>query len=151
MPFLFEFCQWLQDTDISTQIRESNLLFPFIEGTHLLGLGVSAGTIAMSDLRLLGVLMKKQKASKVFDSLLPFTIAGTLPGVVEGHARDGLSGDVQGDEVIGRPAELALGAAAAAVFIRRADQAHAVQHQFLRTLLLLDMADAHLAGFLGLH
>ena len=45
------------------------------------------------------------------------------------------------------------GAAAAAVFIRCADQAHAVQHQFLRALLLLDVADTHrphLAGF-GLH
>ncbi|MEQ1948332.1 MAG: DUF6644 family protein [Bryobacteraceae bacterium] len=76
MPVLFEFCQWLQETNISTSIRESNILFPFIEGTHLLGLGVSAGTIAMSDLRLLGVLMKKEKASKVFDALLPFTMIG---------------------------------------------------------------------------
>jgi hypothetical protein len=76
MPFLFDFCQWLQETNISVYIRESSLLFPFIEGTHLLAIGVSAGTIAMSDLRLLGVLMKKEKASKVFDSLLPFTIAG---------------------------------------------------------------------------
>ena len=42
-------------------------------------------------------------------------------------------------------------AAAAAVFIRCADQAHAVQHQFLRALFLLDVADAHLAGFFGLH
>jgi len=78
MPFLLHFCQWLEATDISTSVRESQVLFPFIEGTHLLALGVSAGTIALSDLRLLGVLMKKEPASKVLSSLLPFTIVGFL-------------------------------------------------------------------------
>jgi hypothetical protein len=76
MHALVEFCQWLQDTDLSTSIRESQVLFPFIEGTHLLAIGASAGTIVLSDLRLLGVLMKKEPASKVLSSLLPFTIGG---------------------------------------------------------------------------
>ena len=71
-----EFNLWLQNTSVSTAIRESIYLFPFIEGTHLLGCGVSAGTIAISDLRLLGWNMNKHPASRVMWALLPITIAG---------------------------------------------------------------------------
>lgn len=84
MRALYDFCQWLQATDISTSIRESLVVFPFIEGTHLLAIGVSAGTIALSDLRLLGVLMRKEPASKVLSSLLPFTIVGFILVFVTG-------------------------------------------------------------------
>lgn len=76
MQILYDFCQWANNTAFSVALRESTLAFPLIEGTHLLGIGVSAGTIALTDLRLLGVLMKKQPASKVMSSLLPFTVAG---------------------------------------------------------------------------
>jgi uncharacterized membrane protein len=84
MPSLLEFCQWLQVTDFSTGIRESMLVFPFIEGVHLLAIGVSAGTIAMTDLRLLSVFMRKDPASKVLSSLLPFTIAGFIVVLITG-------------------------------------------------------------------
>ena len=79
-----EFNQWLQDTSVSTAIRESTYLFPFIEGTHLLGCGVSAGTIAISDLRLLGWNMQKHPASRVMGALLPFTIAGFIIMMITG-------------------------------------------------------------------
>jgi hypothetical protein len=48
---VLSFCQWLQDTDISTAIRESNWVFPAIETTHVLALALSVGTIALIDLR----------------------------------------------------------------------------------------------------
>lgn len=76
MPFLFDLCQWLNDTNVGVAIRESTLVFPLIEGTHLLSIGVSAGAIALTDLRLLGWIMKKDPASKVLSSLLPFAIGG---------------------------------------------------------------------------
>jgi len=76
MPILYDLCQWANNTPFSVALRESTLAFPIIEGTHLLAIGVSAGTIALTDLRLLGVLMKKEPASKVMSSLLPFAIAG---------------------------------------------------------------------------
>ena len=79
-----EFNQWLQDTSVSVGIRESIYLFPFIEGTHLLGCGVSAGTIAISDLRLLGWNMQKHPASRVMGALLPFTIAGFVIMMITG-------------------------------------------------------------------
>lgn len=84
MSVLFDFCQWLQVTDVSVSIRESTFLFPIIEGTHLLGIGVSAGTIALTDLRLLSLIMKKDPASKVMGSLLPFTLVGFVVVFITG-------------------------------------------------------------------
>jgi hypothetical protein len=84
MPVLYDLCQWLNNTDISVAIRESTLVFPLIEGTHLLAIGVSAGTIALTDLRLLGWIMKKDPASKVMSALLPFTIGGFVVVFITG-------------------------------------------------------------------
>lgn len=76
MSSLFELCNWINNSASSTAIRESVLVFPMIEGTHLLAIGVSAGTMALTDLRLMGVMMKKDAASKVLSALLPFSIGG---------------------------------------------------------------------------
>lgn len=84
MSVLFDLCHWLNNTNVSVAIRESTLVFPLIEGTHLLAIGVSAGTIALTDLRLLGVIMKKDPASKVLSALLPFTIGGFVVVFITG-------------------------------------------------------------------
>jgi hypothetical protein len=84
MSALYEFCNWLNETNISVAIRESTFVFPLIEGTHLLAIGVSAGTIALTDLRLLGWIMKKDRATKVMGSLLPFTIGGFIVVFITG-------------------------------------------------------------------
>jgi hypothetical protein len=73
---LLSFCQWLQDTDISTAIRESNWVFPAIETTHVLALALSVGTIALIDLRLVGVALRKQPVSEVSKQLLPWALGG---------------------------------------------------------------------------
>ena len=57
---LLEICQWAQETSLSVSIRESILMFPLLEGGHLLGISVSAGTIAISDLRMMGLIFKKE-------------------------------------------------------------------------------------------
>jgi len=54
MP-LAEWCQWLQNTPLSTAINESLWLFPVIEGSHILALPLSVGMIVIFDLRLLGL------------------------------------------------------------------------------------------------
>lgn len=73
---LLNFCQWLQDTAFSTGIRESLWLFPAIETIHVLALAVSIGTIALVDLRLVGVALKKQPISEVSKQLLPWALGG---------------------------------------------------------------------------
>jgi hypothetical protein len=76
MPFLLGWCQWLQNTSIGTQIRESILVFPILEGTHLLGLAFMMAPVMMYDLRLMGVLWKKDPVTKVKWQFLPITFVG---------------------------------------------------------------------------
>lgn len=81
---LLEICQWMQETPLSISIRESILMFPIIEGLHLLGISVSAGLIAISDLRMMGLILKKESASDVFHQLIPWVTAGFAMMIVTG-------------------------------------------------------------------
>ena len=60
-------------------------MFPLLEGGHLLGISVSAGTIAISDLRMMGLIFKKESASDVFHQLIPWISAGFAD---DDHHRD---------------------------------------------------------------
>lgn len=73
---LFHFCQWLNETRIAIAVRESDFAFPIIETVHVLGITLMAGTIAMMDLRLLGVISKKARVSDVARLILPLTWIG---------------------------------------------------------------------------
>ncbi|MGB7217756.1 MAG: DUF6644 family protein [Vicinamibacterales bacterium] len=84
MAAILGWCQWLENTDLGTALRESTLMFPVVEGTHLLALGVSVGTIAISDLRLLGWTMRRERVSDVMGQLLPWAIGGFVVMMVTG-------------------------------------------------------------------
>lgn len=73
---ILEICQWVQGTQIGTAIRESLLVFPFIEGLHVLGLGLSVGTVIWFDLRLIGILMQDEPVSEVFNQIKPWMFLG---------------------------------------------------------------------------
>ena len=61
---LLEICEWIQNTPSSTAIRESLWVFPIIEGSHVLALGLSVGTVLWFDLRLMGVAMRHHTVSE---------------------------------------------------------------------------------------
>ncbi len=75
MSFL-QFCQWLQDTSIGTSLRESIWAFPIVEGTHLLGIAISVGTLLVVDLRLAGWLFQRESVSGVARSVIPVSAVG---------------------------------------------------------------------------
>jgi hypothetical protein len=81
-----EFCKMLEHSGIGTELRESTLLFPLVEGLHVLGLSISVGLILISDLRLAGVLLRKRAASEVWSQFLPWLTGGfilmTITGVL---------------------------------------------------------------------
>ena len=52
---LYDFCVLLSDSNFGTSLRESQLMFPVIEGIHVLGLAASVGAIVLLDLRLTGL------------------------------------------------------------------------------------------------
>ncbi len=84
MFHLLEFCQWLQDTSLSTAIRESTAFWPILEGTHLIGMALMMAPVMMYDFRLIGVKWKADPVSRVKWSFLPITIAGAVLMVVTG-------------------------------------------------------------------
>jgi hypothetical protein len=73
---IFELCQWLQNTAWGTAIRESTWVFPIIEGTHVLALALSVGTLVVVDLRLAGCIMRREPVSEVSGQLMPWSVAG---------------------------------------------------------------------------
>jgi|SRR5665213_155919 len=76
MTSLPEFCQWLQNTPWGTGIRESTWVFPIIEGTHTLAIALSVGTLLIVDLRLAGILMRREPVSQVSSQLMPWSVSG---------------------------------------------------------------------------
>lgn len=73
---LLQWCQWLSATPLSTAIRESDWSFTIIETVHVLCTAVMVGTIAVVDLRLLGVILRGEPASRVVHAVLPWTWGG---------------------------------------------------------------------------
>jgi hypothetical protein len=71
---LLGIAQWLQDTAWSTSIRESTLMYPAIEASHLLVLAFSVGTIIWVDMRLLGWAMQREPLTDVLEQLQPYTL-----------------------------------------------------------------------------
>lgn len=66
---LLEFAQWIQCTDIPTALRMSTYVYPIILTLHLIGIAFFGGMIFITNMRLLGVSLRKIPASKVIQSL----------------------------------------------------------------------------------
>jgi hypothetical protein len=73
---LFDICRWLQNSAWGTGIRESVWVFPLVEGTHVLALTLSVGTLFIMDLRLAGFLLKKEPVSQISSQLMPWSLCG---------------------------------------------------------------------------
>ena len=56
-------CHWLQHTQWSQYVLQSELLFPIIEGTHIMALSISIGFILILDVRLLGLGFRNERVS----------------------------------------------------------------------------------------
>jgi hypothetical protein len=65
--------EWLQSTSLAIQIRDSLFLFPLLESLHVIGLALVFGTIAVVDLRLLGM----ASAHRPFERLAADTFTWT--------------------------------------------------------------------------
>jgi hypothetical protein len=76
--------QSLQDTAIATAIREGESLFPWIECVHVAALTVVVGSIAMVDLRLLGLVSRDRSVVQTTASMLPVTWAAFVVAALSG-------------------------------------------------------------------
>lgn len=73
---LIRLLEWMANTPLSVEIRESLWGYPIIETVHVLGLCLFLGFTVMLDLRLLGVAMKRTPASEVCGRLEPWMVGG---------------------------------------------------------------------------
>lgn len=62
---LLQFAQWLSERSFSVSLHESFYMYNWIETTHVLTLMVSLGSLAVIDLRMLGVCLANVPASKI--------------------------------------------------------------------------------------
>jgi hypothetical protein len=81
---LLPLCQWLAGTTGSTALRESLLIYPLLETTHVLTLCVFLGIAVMLDLRLVGLTMVRVPMSEVKRRLGPWMLAGFVVMVITG-------------------------------------------------------------------
>jgi hypothetical protein len=76
VQLLLPACQWLAESVIGTRIRESDNLFSAIETVHVLGITGTVGTIAIVDLRILGLVLGRHSLSQVIEPLVKITWIG---------------------------------------------------------------------------
>jgi len=73
---VLDLLNWVQNTGWATGIKESSLLFPIIEGSHIMALSFSVGMIMILDMRLLRISFRSETVSSIMEQLMPFTLAG---------------------------------------------------------------------------
>jgi hypothetical protein len=76
MPLLQHVCQFLYDSQIGTAIRESDNAFSIIESVHVLGITLLVGTIALLDLRMLGLVLRPIPITRIARAVFPLTWSG---------------------------------------------------------------------------
>ena len=64
---LLTFAQWIQATGFFTWLRGSANTYPIVMSLHMVGIAFFGGMILMTDLRLLGVAMRKHSIADVVD------------------------------------------------------------------------------------
>ena len=74
----------LEATGFATAIRENDVLFPWIESLHVLAITLVVGSIAVVDLRLLGVASRERSLTDITVDVLPFTWAAFAVAAISG-------------------------------------------------------------------
>jgi hypothetical protein len=77
---------WLHDTRFATAIRESGVLFPWIESVHVLAVTLVVGSISIVDLRLLGIASVNRSVASLSIEVVPFTWIAFAVAVLTGSA-----------------------------------------------------------------
>jgi hypothetical protein len=76
--------QTLENTSVATAIREGSLLFPWIECVHVLALTLVIGSIAVIDLRLIGLTSRDRGVAEITAAVLPVTWTAFVCAAITG-------------------------------------------------------------------
>jgi len=75
---------WLVNSPWSHAINKAEWIFPVIQSFHFIGFALLIGTIAIVDLRLLGLGMRRQEPSELAADLQRFTYLGVALMLITG-------------------------------------------------------------------
>ncbi len=67
---------WLQHTGWAVGLKQSDFMFPLVEGSHILSLSFSVGMVMILDMRLLRISFRSQRVSLMMQQLMPWTLTG---------------------------------------------------------------------------
>ena len=81
---LLEIFYWLEYTPLLIEMRASPWLFPVIATIHLFGLVIIGGSVLVVNLRLLGLGLSQQPASRLARNTEPLLIVGIVTMLVTG-------------------------------------------------------------------
>ena len=84
MQSVTELLSWLEATPLAVFISESDWAFPAIEAVHVIALALVIGTIAIVDLRLLGVASAHRAYTELSKEVLPCTWTAFAVAVITG-------------------------------------------------------------------
>src|SRR6266568_2021045 len=74
----------LEATSVATAIRENESLFPWVESFHVLAITLVIGSIAIVDLRLMGLASRERAAGRVASEVLRCTWAAFALAAISG-------------------------------------------------------------------
>ena len=84
MPLLQSFCAWLENTPLGMFVAGSTWAFPTIESIHVFFLVIVVGSIAIVDLRLVGVASRNRSVSRLSNDVLPLTWGAFVGAMITG-------------------------------------------------------------------
>lgn len=79
-----DFIDWLQATPLAEFMQQSAWAFPAAESVHVVALSLVLGTIAIVDLRLIGVASRRARFTQLAQDCLPSTWVAFAVAVVSG-------------------------------------------------------------------
>src|SRR5207248_8876232 len=81
---LYPLFKWFDATTIGVMIRNSTYIFPVVEVVHLFGITLLLGTLTITDLRILGIGMRRQPINAVARELDGWTMWAGIVAIASG-------------------------------------------------------------------
>jgi len=67
-----EFCRWLAATPLSEHIQDAYWVIPTVQTVHIVSIAIVMTSMAMLDLRLVGIAGRRQSLTQMADRFLPW-------------------------------------------------------------------------------
>ena len=84
MQYLTQLMEWLQATSLAVYIHQTKWLFTTIEVVHVIAISMVIGSIAIVDLRLLGLASTKRPFTELAREILPWTWTAFIIAAIAG-------------------------------------------------------------------